>query len=137
MSKRYSELKQLKTFEERFDYLKLGGVVGHETFGFDRVFNQKFYKSPEWRKVRDTVIIRDGGCDLGMEDRPIYGKVFIHHMNPISINDIQDASEYLLNPDFLVCVSFETHQAIHYGDLSLLPTEPVEREKNDTCPWKR
>lgn len=137
MSKRYSELKQLKTFEERFDYLKLGGVVGHETFGFDRVFNQKFYKSPEWRKVRDTVIVRDGGCDLGMEDRPIYGKVFIHHMNPISINDIQDASEYLLNPDFLVCVSFETHQAIHYGDLSLLPTEPVEREKNDTCPWKR
>lgn len=137
MNKRYSELRQLKTFEERFDYLKLGGAVGQETFGFDRVFNQKFYKSKEWKQVRNKVIIRDNGCDLGIEDRPIVGRVYIHHMNPISMVDIKDSTEYLLNPDYLVCVSFDTHQAIHYGDFSLLPSEPVERVKNDTCPWKR
>ena len=135
--KTYSELISLPTFEERFRYLQLKGFVGKDTFGFDRYLNQNFYRSAAWKRVRDQVIIRDNGCDLGIEDRLIYGKVLIHHMNPINIRDILDLSEYLLNPEYLICVSHATHNAIHYGDEDLLIKEPVIRTKNDTCPWKR
>ena len=133
----YEELLKLKTFEERFEYLKLNGQVGKDTFGFDRIFNQIFYQSQEWRSVRNQVIIRDNGCDLGAEGRDIYGKIIIHHMNPISIKDIESNSEFLLNPDYLICTSHNTHNAIHYGDESLLFQAPAERCMNDTCPWRK
>lgn len=133
----YSELITIPTFEERFRYLKLEGRVGEETFGFDRYLNQIFYRSPEWRKVRRDVIVRDNGCDLGMWDREIEGLITVHHMNPISVDDILNRSEFLLNPDYLICTSDITHKAIHYGDESLLITAPVERSPNDTCPWRR
>lgn len=135
--KTYSELISLPTFEERFRYLQLKGSVGKDTFGFDRYLNQNFYRSAAWKRVRDQVIIRDNGCDLGIEDRLIYGKVLIHHMNPINTRDILDLTEFLLNPEYLICVSHMTHNAIHYGDENLLIKEPVIRTKNDTCPWKR
>lgn len=136
--KNYKELSRLTTFAERFNYLKLHGAVGKETFGFDRIFNQMFYsRSAEWRRVRDQVIIRDNGCDLGMEGHDIYGKIIVHHMNPISLKDIQDVTDFLLNPDYLICVSHATHNAIHYGNESLLSKTPVERTRNDTCPWKK
>ena len=132
----YSELSKLNTFEERFRYLQLNGAVGQETFGLDRYLNQRFYRSQKWKSVRDAVIIRDNGCDLGIKDRMIFGRVLIHHMNPISLDDIRQQSELLLNPEYLVCVSHDTHNAIHYGDENLLITLPIERTKNDTCPWK-
>ena len=135
--KTYSELIQLPTFEERFQYLKLSGAVGKETFGFDRYLNQNFYRSAAWKRVRDQVIMRDNGCDLGIDDRIIYGKILIHHMNPINDRDILDLTDILLNPEYLICVSHITHNAIHYSDESLLPSEPIVRFKNDTCPWKR
>ena len=135
--KTYSELISLPTFEERFRYLQLKGTVGKDTFGFDRYLNQNFYRSAVWKRVRDQVIIRDNGCDLGIEDRLIYGKVLIHHMNPINTRDILDLTEFLLNPEYLICVSHATHNAIHYGDEDLLIKEPVIRTKNDTCPWTR
>ena len=135
--KTYSELIQLPTFEERFQYLKLSGAVGKETFGFDRYLNQNFYRSAAWKRVRDQVIVRDNGCDLGIDDRIIYGKILIHHMNPINGRDILDLTDILLNPEYLICVSHLTHNAIHYSDESLLPSEPIVRFKNDTCPWKR
>ena len=134
--KTYSELISLPTFAERFRYLQLKRSVGKDTFGFDRYLNQNFYRSAAWKRVRDQVIIRDNGCDLGIEDRLIYGKVFIHHMNPINARDILDLTEFLLNPEYLICVSHATHNAIHYGDENLLIKEPVIRTKNDTCPWK-
>ena len=135
--KTYSELISLPTFEDRFRYLQLKGFVGKDTFGFDRYLNQNFYRSAAWKSVRDQVIIRDNGCDLGIEDRLIYGKVLIHHMNPINTRDILDMSEFLLNQESFICVSHATHNAIHYGDENLLIKEPVIRTKNDTCPWKR
>lgn len=135
--KTYSELIQLHTLEERFQYLKLSGSVGKETFGFDRYLNQNFYRSAAWKRVRDQVIVRDNGCDLGIDDRVIYGKILIHHMNPINDRDILDLTDILLNPEYLICVSHITHNAIHYSDESLLPSEPIVRFKNDTCPWKR
>lgn len=133
----YSELIRLPTFEERFRYLKLDGLVGKDTFGFDRYLNQEFYRSKEWKEVRDFVIVRDNGCDLGMDGYEIGGRIYIHHMNPITVNDIVHSSDFLLNPDYLICVSHNTHNAVHYGDEDLLVTAPVERRKNDTCPWKR
>ena len=133
----YSELMRLPTFEERFRYLKLDGLVGKDTFGFDRYLNQEFYRSKEWKEVRDFVIVRDNGCDLGVDGYEIVGRIYIHHMNPITVNDIVHSSDFLLNPDYLVCVSHNTHNAVHYGDEGLLVTAPVERRKNDTCPWKR
>lgn len=133
----YSELVKLHTFEERFRYLQLHGAVGVDTFGFDRVFNQMFYTSREWNRVRDIVIARDNGCDLGIEGREIYGRILIHHLNPISLEDIENATEYLLNPEYLITTTHNTHNAIHYGDESKLFTGPIERKKNDTCPWKR
>lgn len=135
--KTYSELITLPTFEERFEYLKIGGKVGVDTFGFDRYLNQIFYRSDEWKSIRDEVIIRDNGCDLGIEGREIYSRIIVHHMNPITKDDILNRSDFLLNPEFLICTIKLTHDAIHYGDSSILFTEPVIRTKNDTCPWKR
>ena len=132
----YSKLIELPTFEERYRYLRIGGKVGEETFGFERYLNQKFYKSDEWKSVRRQVIIRDNGCDLGMEDREIYGRIIVHHMNPITSDDLIQRSDFLLNPEYLICTIKATHDAIHYGDESLLLKPPVERTKNDTCPWK-
>lgn len=136
MNRCYSELILLPTFEERFQYLRLDGIVGQETFGFDRYMNQYFYRSKEWRRVRDVVIARDAGCDLGIPGREIFGRVLIHHMNPIHPDDIRGRSDILLNPEYLITTVHETHQAIHYGDESLLITAPIERARNDTCPWK-
>lgn len=133
----YSELILLPTYEERFDYLKLDGLVGKETFGFDRYLNQIFYRSPEWKSIRDHVIIRDNGCDLGIDGREIFGRILIHHMNPISKEDIVNRSDFLLNPEYLICVSKLTHDAIHYGDEDLLVKDPIVRRPNDTCPWKK
>ena len=133
----YSELIKIPTFEERYEYLKLGGRVGEETFGFDRYLNQVFYKSKEWRSVRDYVINRDNGCDLGMKGHEIFGRILIHHMNPISKEDILRRSDFLLNPDYLISTIKNTHDAIHYSDKDLLIVAPIERTKNDTCPWRR
>lgn len=132
----YDELSSLETFAERYAYLQLDGIVGEETFGAARYLNQIFYKSQEWKSIRDYVIMRDNGCDLGIQGYPIYGKIFVHHMNPISSGDIAARSELLLNPAYLICASHNTHNAIHYGDDSLLIKAPIERSKNDTCPWK-
>ena len=132
----YSELIQLPTFEERFNYLRLGGVVGKDTFGFDRYLNQQFYRSGEWKRIRNQVIVRDNGCDLGIDDYEIHGRILIHHMNPISIEDLQHISDLLMNPEYLICVSHRTHNAIHYGDESLIVSAPIERTQNDTCPWR-
>ena len=133
----YSELITLPTFEERFKYLKLNGKVGEETFGFDRCLNQIFYKSYAWLKVRDLVIIRDCGCDLGISGREIYGKILVHHMNPIEDKDLINKNDIILDPEYLICTTKNTHDAIHYGDTDLLFTDPIIRSKNDTCPWKR
>lgn len=133
----YSELITLPTFEERYQYLRLDGRVGQETFGFDRWLNQKFYKDSEWLRIRDFVIVRDNGCDLGIEGREIHSRILIHHMNPITTEDIVKRSKYLLDPEYLVCTVKRTHDAIHYGDENLLILNPIERTKNDTCPWKR
>lgn len=137
MLKTYSELIKLPTFEERFQYLRLDGCVGQETFGFDRYLNQVFYRSKEWKSIRDRIIVRDNGCDLGMEGFDIYGRILIHHMNPIAAKDIIDRTDFLLNPDYLITTCHNTHNAIHYGDESLLIVAPVERRSNDTCLWKR
>lgn len=134
--KRYSELITLPTFKERFRYLKLDGKVGEDTFGFDRYLNQVFYRSQKWKSIRDYVIVRDNGCDLAMEGYEIHGRILIHHMNPISLRDLETESEFLLDPEYLITTVHNTHNAIHYGDESLLFTVPVERTKNDTCPWK-
>lgn len=135
--KTYSELITLDTFEERFQYLRLDGTVGVDTFGFDRIFNQRFYTSTEWRRVRDEVIFRDNGCDLGVRGYEIGGKIIIHHINPICLDDLDRHSDFLLNPEYLITTTHATHNAIHYGDERLLITAPVERSRNDTCPWKR
>ena len=132
----YSELITFSTFEERFKYLQLNGQVGESTFGFDRYMNQVFYRSQKWKSIRDFVIIRDCGCDLGIEGYDIHGKIIIHHMNPLSMRDIETESDFLLNPDYLICTTHNTHNAIHYGDENLLVTAPIERTKNDTCPWR-
>lgn len=134
----YSELSRLSSFEERFKYLKLSGSVGKETFGFDRWINQYFYqRSQEWKRIRDHVIIRDNGCDLGVEGYDIYERIIVHHMNPISMEDFERESKFLLDPEFLICTTHLTHNAIHYGDERLLMTVPVERTIYDTCPWKK
>ena len=133
----YKDLRRLKTFKERYEYLKLDGVVGESTFGFDRYLNQTFSKSSEWRHARDFVIRRDEGCDLGISGHEILGEApIIHHMNPITQKDILDRNPDIFNPDYLICVSSDTHRAIHFGDEKSLPLEFVERRPNDTCPWK-
>ena len=135
--KSYSELITFPTFEERYRYLRLNGIVGRDTFGFDRYLNQIFYQSRRWREVRDHVIIRDNGCDLGVEGHEIRGKVIVHHMNPLTIEDIERESDFLMDPEYLISTIHSTHNAIHYGDENLLVKAPVERSKNDTCPWRR
>lgn len=131
----YSEMMKLSSFEERFEYLKIGGKPGAETFGFERYLNQIFYRSKLWKDLRNKIIIRDDGKDLAADSYPIGGKIIIHHMNPITKADIDDMSDYLFNPEYLICCSHNTHNAIHYGDASLLPKLPKERRPNDQCPW--
>ena len=133
----YSELITIPTFEERFKYLQLNGSVGSETFGFDRYLNQAFYRSQEWKRIRDEIIVRDYGCDLGIKGREIFGKIYIHHMNPVTPKDISDVTRFLLDPEYLICTTHSTHNAIHYGDENLLAKGPIVRTKNDTCPWKQ
>ena len=135
--KTYSELCKLQTFKERFEYLRLTGVVGKTTFGYDRWMNQIFYqRSPKWKAIRDQVIIRDNGCDLGLDGHVIHGRVLVHHMNPIDLKDLETESDYLLNPEYLICTSHNTHNAIHYSNDNILLPAPIERYKNDTCPWR-
>lgn len=138
MIRTYTELCRLKTFKERYQYLRLGGKVGQETFGVERYINQRFYQSdPEWKDVRDFVIIRDIGCDLGIQGREIFGRIHVHHLNSIGVADIIQRTSYLLDPEYLICTSENTHRAIHYGDESLLIQDPIVRTPFDTCPWKR
>jgi hypothetical protein len=133
--RRYSELKLLETIEQRYEYLRLAGVVGKQTWGWDRHINQRFYYSIEWKRARDVVIIRDGGCDLGIPGFEIHSKILIHHMNPIWIDDLKNHNPDVLNPDFLITTCDRTHQAIHYGDKSLLPQIPINRKPGDTKLW--
>lgn len=135
-TKRYSELITIPTYEERFKYLQLKGAVGNDTFGYDRYLNQILYNSPEWKRLRNQIIIRDNGRDLGCEGYEIYGRILIHHMNPITVEDIVSRDPIVFDPENLICVSHNTHNAIHYGDENLLIMAPVERTKNDTCPWR-
>jgi hypothetical protein len=132
----YRELSQLSSFEERFDYLNLSGKVANPTFGYDRIFNQYFYHSSEWRRARSGIILRDNGCDLGIDGYEIHNRIYIHHINPITLEDIEEESDRLFDPDNLVCVSFDTHNAIHFGTARTLPKNPVERVPGDTCPWR-
>lgn len=132
----YSELSKLKTFDERFDYLVLKGLVGKETFGFDRYLNQIFYKLPEWLSARNEVIVRDNGCDLGIEGYEIHGMILVHHMNPITEDDIKNRSSIVLDPEYLISTTLLTHNAVHYGKKENVIREPIQRMKNDTCPWR-
>lgn len=136
MFKSYRELRRLITFEERFEYLKLCGIVGRSTFGFERYLNQVLYRSRDWKLSRNEVIIRDDGCDLGIKDREIFGQLLIHHINPITIDDIERGADCVFDPDNLITTVLNTHNAIHYGDKSLLISLPKERTRNDTCPWR-
>lgn len=135
--KTYSELIKLDTFEERFSYLSLKGRVGQETFGYDRYLNQVFYRSKEWKRFRNEIIIRDNACDLALKGHEIYSNIIIHHINPITLQDIDNRSHILFDPENVVCVTHNTHNAIHYGDISLLNTDPITRSPGDTCLWKR
>lgn len=136
MIRRYSELTRFETFEERFEYLKLDGEVGKLTFGFDRYLNQAFYSSKEWKELRNHIIVRDHGCDLGVDGYEIYGTIYIHHMNPITINDLLDNKEYVFDEEYLISSAFLTHNAIHYGSFDLIDNVIVERKPNDTCLWR-
>lgn len=138
MIRTYAELSKMDSYKDRFLYLQLNGVVGEETFGFDRYLNQVFYSSYEWKKVRRLVILRDDGNDMGMDDYPIQGRIMIHHMNPITVEDIEQRKDYIMDPEYLICVSHQTHEAIHYGDYGLaLYSKPyVERQPNDMIPWR-
>jgi hypothetical protein len=134
-SRTYSELRRLDTFEERFRYLELRGVIGFATFGFDRWMNQRFYKSQEWQLVRDAVIVRDNGCDLGIPGYEVYSGLIVHHMNPLSVNDLIGNEEWVIDPEFLITTSLQTHNAIHYGDENQIPRGPIERKVGDTTLW--
>ena len=134
--KSYSELIKIPTYKERFEYLKLNGIVGKDTFGYDRYLNQAFYNSPEWRRFRRDIIIRDNGCDLACEGYEIRGKIILHHINPLTHDDLVNRREVLFDPENIICVTHNTHNAIHYGDTNLLITGPIERTANDTCPWR-
>lgn len=133
--RRYSELRRIDTFEERFEYLSLKGVVGQSTFGFDRWLNQQFYKSREWLNARERVILRDNGCDLGVEGYEIFVDLLVHHMNPLTIADVESGEDWIFEPEFLITTSLNTHNAIHYGDKSLLPRGPIIRQPGDTNLW--
>lgn len=132
----YTKFSRIKTFEDRYEYLRIGGRVGEESFGFDRYLNQILYTSRRWRSTRDNVIIRDLGCDLGIKEYEIKGPIYIHHMNVLTIEDVELDRDEIYNPELLICTSFRTHQAIHYGNKSLLPKLPIIRKQNDTCPWR-
>ena len=131
----YFELSRLETFEERYHYLELRGVLGEQTFGFDRWINQRFYRSQEWKSVRNQVIVRDNGCDLGIPGYEIYSGLLVHHMNPLSLEDLKHGEEWIIDPNFLITTSLQTHNAIHYGDESLLPRGPIIRKFGDTTLW--
>ena len=131
----YSELRRLETFEERFKYLELKGLIGYVTFGFDRWINQRFYKSPEWQSVRNAVIVRDNGCDLGVPGHEIESGLIVHHVNPLSVNDLTHGEEWVIDPEFLITTSLQTHNAIHYGSKDRLPKGPIERKAGDTKLW--
>ena len=133
--KTYSEMCQYRNFIDRYEYLKNTSFVGDETFGGSRYLNQNFYRSSKWKRIRDKVIIRDNGCDLAIEDRVIYGKLIVHHINPITVEDVLNMNSNVFDLENLVCVSFDTHQAIHYGDDKLLFKDPIQRFPNDTAPW--
>lgn len=135
MIRTFSELRKIKKFEDRYLYLRLGGNVGKDTFGFDRYLNQSLYTSTRWIKTRDIVILRDNGCDLGVKEYPIGGRIIVHHMNPISVDDIYKERDAVFDPEYLICASSDTHLAIHYSDEKLLPKIPIIRRANDTCPW--
>lgn len=137
MIRTYSELCKLISFKERYKYLRLCGKVGDETFGRDRYLNQILYKSEEWKSLRRKIILRDNGCDLGCDGYEIQGRILIHHINPISIDDILQRNPKVFDPENLITVSHNTHQAIHYSDETILLTAPIERTKNDTCPWRK
>ena len=137
MIRTFSELQKIKKFEDRYLYLRLGGNVGKDTFGFDRYLNQTLYTSTRWIKTRDIVILRDNGCDLGVKEYPIGGRIIVHHMNPVSIEDIYQERDVVFDPEYLICVTPNTHRAIHYGNENLLMKDPIERRPNDTCPWKQ
>lgn len=134
--KTYSELITLQTFEDRFNYLQLRGEVGKSTFGHNRYLNQILYNSPEWRRFRNEIIIRDNGCDLAYDGYEIYGRALIHHINPITVEDIVNRNPMVFDPENVITTIHSTHNAIHYGDESLLPKSPIERKQNDTCPWR-
>lgn len=134
--KTYSELITLPTFLARFNYLKIGGSVGQETFGHERYLNQILYNSYEWRRFRRDIILRDEGLDLAFDGFEIHGKIIVHHINPITVDDVLKRNPMIFDPENVVCVSFDTHNAIHYGDVELLSIAPVERRPFDTCPWK-
>ena len=136
MIRTYRECMQLPTFQERYRYLQIGGQVGKETFGFDRYLNQMLYRTPEWKRFRRDMIVRDNGCDLGCEGYEIYGNILVHHINPITVEDVINRNPCIFDPNNVICTSLNTHNAIHYGDETLLITEPVVRKPNDTCPWK-
>ena len=136
MTRTYDELSQLKTFDERFQYLKLDGVIGEDLFGYMRQLNQAFYTSSLWKNVRNQIIIRDDGCDLGIPGHTIFGKLLVHHLNPLTKEDLINHSSRLVDPNNLITVSFDTHQAITYGDVALIQRDPIERSENDTCQWK-
>lgn len=136
MIRRYSELIRLKTFEERYEYLRIGGLVGESIFSFERYLNQAMYTSQKWRLLRNKILVRDNGCDLGVPGREILGKIIVHHMNPLTREQFHEPDESMFDPEFLICVSDMTHRAIHYGDVNLLNRGPAERRPNDTCPWK-
>lgn len=137
MEKNYSTLITFNTFQERFEYLKESGIIGQETFGHLRFLNQAFYRSPEWKRVRQKVILRDSGCDMGLLDYPITGRIYVHHMNELTEYDLTNKTKYLLDPEYLISLSYDTHTAITYGLENLLPKEIIPREKYDTCPWRR
>lgn len=135
-NKTYSELLTFLTFEERFRYLSLDGIVGDMTFGGHRIANQRFYRSVEWKRIRNQVILRDNGCDLGILDRPISGTILIHHMNPIKMDDFRNMTQFLIDPEYLICVSHQTHNALHYGNEEGIVKDYIPRRPNDTCPWR-
>lgn len=137
MIRTYKELCKLKTFEERYEYLRIKSIVGDKTFGYDRYLNQLLYSNPRWKKTRYEVIVRDDGCDLGMEGYRINTKILVHHMNPITIEDVEQDRDHVYDPEYLICTAFGTHNAIHFGNTASLPRVPKERSKNDTCPWRQ
>lgn len=135
--KTYTELLKFLTYEDRLTYLQLDGVVGKTTFGFDRYLNQDFYRSREWKQLREQIFVRDLGCDLAIEDRPIMGRYLVHHMNPLTSDDIIQSSDLLLNPEYLITVDLDTHNCIHYGGFQKEPSPFVERTPYDMCPWRK